>query len=193
MVDRIRRARGVRWWHAAIGGAMIALLIAVPSRLLPNPVFTRMTPVRWWDYLVLTLVTVLAAAWLAAPAVAGRSQGAARGTSSVVLSTLAVGCPLCNKVVIAVLGVSGALTVWAPLQPVLAMVSIAAMGAAVADRWGMRWPWQPRGPEDSAPQVSSCPDGTCGPGRSPVEMRVTGGAAVGPSADPRLRRGVFEG
>lgn len=165
----------VRWWHAAAGGALIALVIAIPSRVLPNPVFTRMTPVRWWDYLVLVVVTVLAAAWLAAPVVAGWNRGAVRGTSGVVLSTLAVGCPLCNKVVVAMLGASGALTLWAPLQPLVAVVSVLAMGAAVATRWGIRWSW--RGGEPEQPlQVRECPAGVCDPSaKMPVAVDTTAG------------------
>jgi len=36
-----------------------------------------------------------------------------------VLATFAIGCPICNKLVVALLGVSGALTCWAPLQPLI--------------------------------------------------------------------------
>ncbi|MGI8712205.1 MAG: hypothetical protein ACR2NR_03285 [Solirubrobacteraceae bacterium] len=41
-----------------------------------------------------------------------------------VLAGLAVGCPICNKVVVAAIGVTGALSYWAPLQPVLGVASI---------------------------------------------------------------------
>jgi hypothetical protein len=58
------------------------------------------------------------------------------GTS--VVSALAVGCPICNKVVVGLLGVSGALSMWAPIQPVLAVLSVAALLAAVIVRWRRR-------------------------------------------------------
>lgn len=36
----------------------------------------------------------------------------------------AEGCPICNKLVVSLIGVSGALSYWAPLQPVLEVPSI---------------------------------------------------------------------
>lgn len=40
------------------------------------------------------------------------------------LSVLAVGCPVCNKLVVLLLGVSGALSWFAPAQPLLAVLSV---------------------------------------------------------------------
>ncbi|GAA3974020.1 hypothetical protein GCM10023085_65620 [Actinomadura viridis] len=50
------------------------------------------------------------------------------------LSLLAVGCPVCNKVVLVLLGTSGALTVWAPLQPWLGALSVGLLGVAAVRR-----------------------------------------------------------
>jgi hypothetical protein len=50
------------------------------------------------------------------------------------LTAFAVGCPVCNKLVVATLGVSGAMTLWAPLQPVLAVLSIVGLGWALRRR-----------------------------------------------------------
>jgi hypothetical protein len=50
-------------------------------------------------------------------------------------AVFAVGCPICNKIVVGLLGVSGALGVWAPLQPALAVVSLAVLAAAVVLCW----------------------------------------------------------
>jgi hypothetical protein len=46
-----------------------------------------------------------------------------------------VGCPICNKIVVALLGVSGALGVWAPVQPILAVLSLALLATAVFVLW----------------------------------------------------------
>lgn len=43
-------------------------------------------------------------------------------------SAFAVGCPVCNKLVMAALGASGALFIWAPLQPVVAVAALALLG-----------------------------------------------------------------
>ena len=51
---------------------------------------------------------------------------------------LAIGCPVCNKVALVLLGTSGALTIWAPLQPLLGIASLALLGATLAWRLRMR-------------------------------------------------------
>lgn len=41
---------------------------------------------------------------------------------------------MCNKAVVALLGVSGALTIWAPIQPLLGVASLALLGYALRRR-----------------------------------------------------------
>ena len=50
------------------------------------------------------------------------------------LSTFAIGCPICNKLVVALVGASGALNYWAPLQPLLGLASVAFLPATLAVR-----------------------------------------------------------
>ena len=40
------------------------------------------------------------------------------------MSFLAVGCPVCNQAVVALVGTSGALSWWAPVQPFVGLVAI---------------------------------------------------------------------
>lgn len=51
---------------------------------------------------------------------------------------LAIGCPVCNKIALLLLGASGALSVWAPIQPVLGAVSLALLIGTVAWRLRLR-------------------------------------------------------
>ena len=117
-----------------------ALVMGVPTDVVDTPFFTRMTPVRWWEVPVLALTALLTAIWWATPRppsdVDAASPGGARMLASTVLSGLAIGCPVCNKVIVAAIGVSGALGAWAPLQPFVALVSlgIAAIGVFVRRR-----------------------------------------------------------
>jgi len=48
-----------------------------------------------------------------------------------VLGLLAVGCPVCNKLVVVLLGVSGALALFAPIQPFLALGGLALLALAL--------------------------------------------------------------
>jgi len=108
------------------------LVIGVPTAVIANPWFTRMTPTRPQDYIFLG-ITVLLAAVLGAtytlPAACSLQEG--KLTSGGFLSFLAVGCPICNKVVVLLLGVSGALAYFEPFQPVLALGSLLLLGYAV--------------------------------------------------------------
>lgn len=101
------------------------LAVGIPTAVFPNQWFRRMTPTRPQDYVFLTATALLAAtigATYASQSVCPRPQG--RLTAGGVLSFLAVGCPICNKIVVLLLGVSGALNYFAPIQPVLGLASV---------------------------------------------------------------------
>ena len=102
-----------------------AVVQAIPTAVIPNPFFARMTPVRPQDYVFLTASSVLIGLIFT-------TFGLRKGTVSCqnrafgggLLSTLAIGCPICNHVVVALIGISGALSYWAPLQPVVGVTAV---------------------------------------------------------------------
>lgn len=51
-----------------------------------------------------------------------------------VLAWFAVGCPVCNKIALLALGYSGAITWFAPMQPVLAALAVALCAIALVQR-----------------------------------------------------------
>ena len=104
---------------------MSALLQAIPTAVIPNPFFVRMTPVRAQDYIFLAASSVLIGlvfSTFGVPKTAMSCQSRAIGGG--ILSTLAIGCPICNHVVVVLIGITGALTYWAPLQPVVGAAAI---------------------------------------------------------------------
>lgn len=56
------------------------------------------------------------------------------GLAGGLLAWFAVGCPVCNKIALLALGYSGAVTYFAPVQPLLAAVALAATGLALVFR-----------------------------------------------------------
>ncbi|MCF6524048.1 hypothetical protein [Streptomyces sp. JJ36] len=127
-----------RWLVAAAGAAATALLVGVPTDVVPNPFFARSVPVQWWNLPALAATAVLAgtvlATYVRTPGT-GRTTTAGRlGSAGGVLSFFAVGCPVCNKLVLLLLGTSGALTYWAPLQPLVAAVSVLLLAEAALRR-----------------------------------------------------------
>lgn len=124
---RIVAAMGPRNWLLAIGIAVLSgLVIAIPTALAPNPLFTRMTPARPLDYVFLAVSSLLIGLTFAIrPAAVGGA--ASRPLAGGLVTYFAVGCPVCNKIVVALLGTSGALAYFAPLQPVLGVAAIALL------------------------------------------------------------------
>jgi hypothetical protein len=57
--------------------------------------------------------------------------GGAKGVGGGFSGALAVGCPVWDKVVVALLGAAGAMQWWAPVQPLLGAASVALSGWAL--------------------------------------------------------------
>lgn len=133
-----RSGRRSRLSKATLLAGLALVLVGVPTDIIANPIFSREVPVRWWEYPVLAATVLLTWAWFAIQAPAPYERESRRPLAGVVLSVFAVGCPVCNKLVLLALGTSGALGIWAPVQPFLALISIGLLGAAVAQRWRRR-------------------------------------------------------
>ncbi len=116
-----------------LAGAGAALLVGIPTDVIPNPVFYRMTPVRGQDYLFLLLTAVMIGVVVATYMLPATRCSVSPGRTTVAgfLSYLAVGCPVCNKVVLLLLGTSGAMAYWAPVQPALGAASIALLAGTL--------------------------------------------------------------
>jgi hypothetical protein len=139
--------------HAALWTVASLLAFGLVSAIIPNPVFGRQIPPESFAIAVWILSAPLmglvgatytspppwdGAVELAAaspmPAVEGR--GTTIGAVAAFGAFLAIGCPVCNKVALLLLGTSGALTVFAPLQPVIGAASLALLVATLA--WRLR-------------------------------------------------------
>jgi len=124
--------------YAILAIVFTVLAIGIPTDVIPNNFFTRMTPVRAQDYAFLSitaLLTGLLAASYALPRSNACSIEQGKTTLGGFLSFLAIGCPTCNKLVVLLLGTSAALNIFEPLQPLLAIASFLLLGFAVWLRW----------------------------------------------------------
>lgn len=133
----IRNWPGRRWLAAILGAAGTALVIGVPTGIIRTPFFGRMVPVQWWNYSVWAVTALLSglifATYVRTAAAPGRREPATSIGGSV-LSFFAVGCPVCNKIVVALVGFTGALNLWAPVQPLLGIVAVGLLGWALRKR-----------------------------------------------------------
>ena len=145
---------------AAAAAAGSAVVIGLATVLIPNSLFARDIPPVWWDYpvwiLTAVLLGMLIATYVRNPGTASERASSGRGSASEgrsgsadaaserrtgvlggvggVLGWFAVGCPVCNKIALLALGYTGALTYFAPLQPILAAASVALLLVAVIIR-----------------------------------------------------------
>lgn len=125
-----------RWLAGSIATALTAFVIGVPTGIIATPFYHRMTPVLWWNYPVWATTAVLSGLIFATYIRTGDSstRPSQVGFAGGFLSLLAVGCPICNKVVVLAIGVTGALNLWAPLQPLIATLSLGLLGWALYRR-----------------------------------------------------------
>lgn len=136
---------GSCWWAASlVAGAVAYLAIGVPTALVASPVFGRTVAPRWWDHVVLVASSLLigmiwASRTPAGPAAADGGDVAEdadrrRSVLGGVLTYLAVGCPVCNKLALLALGAGGAMTWFAPVQPVLGAIAVALLAVTLRRR-----------------------------------------------------------
>ncbi|MFC8374184.1 hypothetical protein ACFUIT_40650 [Streptomyces sp. NPDC057239] len=141
----LRGWRFRQWAVAGVGALATAVLVGAPTDVVPNPLFGRSVPVQWWNYPALAVTAVLAgivlSTYVRRPSTSPQpkpSDGGRLGAIGGVLSFFAVGCPVCNKLVLVLLGASGALSYWAPLQPLLALLSAGLLAEAALRRLSLQ-------------------------------------------------------
>jgi|SRR5690625_212798 hypothetical protein len=139
---------------AFVAAVVVGLLIGIATVLIPNPWFARDIEPVWWNYPVWIITAAMTGMLLASyvkpvqssaavsvdsdvsqrqnvPA-ASKDQHGRLGMIGGVLSWFAVGCPVCNKLALIAFGYSGAITYFAPIQPVLAVAAmVLTIGALV--------------------------------------------------------------
>ncbi len=127
------------------------------AAIIPNPVFGRQVPVEPFAIAVWLLSAPLmgllgatytapgpvaraepAALVLTPAGVATNHDGTTLGAVASVGAFLAIGCPVCNKIALVLLGTSGAMTIFAPIQPAIGAVSLALLAATLAWRLRLR-------------------------------------------------------
>ena len=108
--------------------------------VIPNAIasLVRWVPCGAWSWPALIISSVLGgllvATYVRDPANANDLANRRKGTAGGLLTFFAVGCPVCNKLVLIALGSAGALTWFEPIQPILQAVAVALLGWALFAR-----------------------------------------------------------
>lgn len=124
-----------QWLIASLGGITTFLAIGLPTDVVDNPIFGRAIDETPWAMPVLIVTSILAALLVGTYVNAQPFDRAAKsGTVGGMLTFLAVGCPVCNKLVLVALGTTGAVNYFEPVQPYLGALGIVALAIALHKR-----------------------------------------------------------
>jgi hypothetical protein len=127
-----------RWLVALAAAVGFVLVVAVPTDLIDTPVFGREVPPTWWAWPSLLASSLLAgllvATYVRAPVQPDRPSSRRGGWAGGLLTYFAVGCPVCNKLVLLALGSAGAMTWFEPFQPVLQAAALLLLLWALRSR-----------------------------------------------------------
>ena len=122
-------------WAAALLAALFVLLvIGGTTAIFENDFFRRMTPVRPQDYLFWLLSALLVGLLAGTFVVSRAAEHAGKTVAGGFFANIAVACPVCNKIVVAAIGSSGALTFFGPLQLFIGIGSLGLLAMALVLR-----------------------------------------------------------
>ncbi|WP_092907750.1 hypothetical protein [Halostagnicola kamekurae] len=133
--------RTMIWGIAA--GISVFLLFGLVTGLIPNPLYVRMVPRTWIDYMFLILTALLAGIYTAQRVATTGSKPDLKDTDGseiddssnedrwvfggLIGGFLAVGCPICNVALLALFSSSALMTYFDPLRPVIGILSVSIL------------------------------------------------------------------
>lgn len=110
---------------SAFYGTLFFVFTGVVTGLVPNPLYVRMVPIRWWDYLFLLTTSFLAAAFFGKKE-CSVSEGRLAKIGGVT-GFFAFSCPICNAALLMFFSSSAIMTYFDPIRPFLGVVSTAML------------------------------------------------------------------
>lgn len=111
------------------------LILGGVTAVYENPFFQRMTPLYWFDYIFLTVESVLTGVFLGVntPACATKKAGVGG-----ILGFLGFACPVCNKLLLFLFGSGILLTYFEPIRPLVGALGITLLGLAVYKKLSLK-------------------------------------------------------
>ena len=132
------RAWSPSQWGIAVISAFVAwFVMGVPTAVIENPVFGRSVEVTAWSMPVLIVSAILTGLLVGTyvnPMGVFQEREVKVGGIGGLLSFFAIGCQVCNKLVLLAVGTSGAMNYFAPVQPFLAGAGLLLLAWALIVR-----------------------------------------------------------
>lgn len=143
------RDRALLAW-SALWSVVAMIAFGLLTAIIPNPVFGRGIAAEPFAVAVwlasAPLIGAVMATYVAplppsapAPLEPGsRRDGSAFGTLGGLAAFVAIGCPMCNKIALVLLGTGGAASIFGPIQPLIGAVSLVLLAATLMWRLRLR-------------------------------------------------------
>jgi hypothetical protein len=128
-VQQMRTWSRAHWKVARRTYIAALLLMGIVGETLPGASYGRIVPLQWWNWVTIAIAPVLIALIAATfvteggPKRSRRTAKASAGTGATI-GTLAMACPACNPLAIALFGGSGVLSFLAPERGLIALLSV---------------------------------------------------------------------
>ena len=125
-------ARTTRVLKGAASGIAAFLALGTAAALWENPLFVRMTPAGGLEIAALAALSLLLGVYVAVRRPACSLKTAGLGG---VLGFVGVACPVCNKLLVLLVGGELLLTYFEPVRVYVALAGVIVMAAAVGREW----------------------------------------------------------
>ena len=112
-MKRLKEVRLKLWLISLIIATIVFVMMGTLTAPWHNPYFIRMTPVTGWDYLILSLESMLIGLFFGIPTPRCASKKAG---IVCVFGFLGFGCSICNKLLLLLFGSSFLLTYFEPIR-----------------------------------------------------------------------------
>ena len=105
--------------------SLFLLVLGIPTAVIPNPYFTRMTPIYWFDYFYLIADSLLLGIYFGlviSKKLTRRSDG--KIASGGLAGFFGIACPICNKLLLWLFGATWLLQYFEPIRPFVGLLSV---------------------------------------------------------------------
>lgn len=114
-----------------IAGLIFFVVSGMITALIPNPLFLRMTEVKFFDYVLLGMTSTLVFIFFTLNDYQKSTKSFGTFTGGGFVGFLGFSCAICNKILVMLLGVAGVLTFITPYQPIIGIIGAVLMAIAV--------------------------------------------------------------
>ncbi len=119
-------------------GALAILVLGIPTAVIRNHFYFRMTPAFWFDYVFLVVNGALIGLYFAITYTSTQPEACKVEKKSIFASLLAlfgIACPICNQILLLIFSTTFLLSFLEPIRPYISLASTMLLVWLVARRF----------------------------------------------------------